>query len=361
MSVSKDSVRGTWTVYVRYTDWQGCRREKRKRGFVTKRAAQEFERQFLLQKSRDISMKFSQFVQIYLEDVGPRLRANTLHVRENMIRTKILPFFGNRSLSGITATDVIQWQNQLLTARNPSGKPYSQTYLRTIQNLLSAIFHHACRFYDLPRNPCDQIPKIGKGKAKEMMFWTREEYLKFSAAVRGRPVVFYAFELLYWCGLREGELLALRRQDVDLTMRQLSVCRSLQRIRGKDVITEPKTEKSIRTIELPDFLCEELEEYFSMLYDCQPESRLFEGINKFTLHREMDRGAAEAGVKRIRIHDLRHSHVAYLIEKGFSPMEIAARLGHESISVTYQYAHLYPSKQRFLADRIQEEEAGDRQ
>lgn len=70
------------------------------------------------------------------------------------------------------------------------------------------------------------------------------------------------------------------------------------------------------------------------------------------MHHEMSRGCKESGVKRIRIHDLRHSHVAYLIELGFSPVEIAERLGHESISVTYTYSHLYPSKQKSLADKL---------
>ena len=75
-------------------------------------------------------------------------------------------------------------------------------------------------------------------------------------------------------------------------------------------------------------------------------------ISKSYLHHEMDRGAKQAGVKRIRIHDLRHSHVSLLIEMGFSALAIADRLGHESIDVTYRYAHLFPSKQKDMADRL---------
>ena len=71
----------------------------------------------------------------------------------------------------------------------------------------------------------------------------------------------------------------------------------------------------------------------------------------------MDRGCKESGVKRIRIHDLRHSHVAHLIELGFSPVAIAERLGHKGISITYMYAHLYPSKQYELADKLSEDRA----
>ena len=87
-------------------------------------------------------------------------------------------------------------------------------------------------------------------------------------------------------------------------------------------------------------------------------------MTKHYLHHEMDRGAKEAGVKRIRIHDLRHSHVSLLIEMGFSALAIADRVGHESIDITYKYAHLFPSKQKEMAQRLdiertEERKAGD--
>ena len=123
---------------------------------------------------------------------------------------------------------------------------------------------------------------------------------------------------------------------------------------GKDYITSPKTEKSNRVIELPEFLCRELEDYFGMLYKPDSNTRLF-AFSKSYLHHEMDRGAKAAGVKRIRIHDLRHSHVAHCIELGFSPVAIAERMGHEGINITFNYAHLYPSKQKALADKLNED------
>ena len=75
-------------------------------------------------------------------------------------------------------------------------------------------------------------------------------------------------------------------------------------------------------------------------------------MTKSYLHHEMDRGAKEAGVKRIRIHDLRHSHVSLLIEMGFSALAIADRVGHESVDITYKYAHLFPSKQQEMAQKL---------
>lgn len=192
---------------------------------------------------------------------------------------------------------------------------------------------------------------MGKKKNREMLFWTKDEYLKFAEAMMDRPMSYYAFEMLYWCGLREGELLALTPADFDFEKRTVSINKSFQHLNGRDLITTPKTEKSNRTILLPKFLADEMQDYLKMLYDVGMEDRMFP-VTKSYLHREMDRGSKEAGVKRIRIHDIRHSHVSYLIDLGFSATAIADRVGHESIEITYNYAHLFPSKQTEMADKM---------
>lgn len=192
---------------------------------------------------------------------------------------------------------------------------------------------------------------MGKKKNREMLFWTKEEYLKFADAMMDKPMSYYAFEMLYWTGIREGELLALTSADFDFEKRTVTINKSFQHLNGRDIITSPKTEKSNRTIQLPKFLCDEIQDYLKMLYDVGLEDRVFP-ITKSYLHREMDRGAKEAGVKRIHIHDIRHSHVSLLIDMGFSATAIADRVGHESIDITYNYAHLFPSKQAEMADKL---------
>ncbi|WP_444876564.1 site-specific integrase [Bacteroides heparinolyticus] len=192
---------------------------------------------------------------------------------------------------------------------------------------------------------------MGKKKNREMLFWTKEEYLKFADAMMDKPLSYYAFEMLYWTGIREGELLALTPADFDFEKRTVTINKSFQHLNGRDIITSPKTEKSNRTIQLPKFLCDEMQDYLKMLYDVGLEDRMFP-VTKSYLHREMDRGAKEAGVKRIRIHDIRHSHVSLLIDMGFSATAIADRVGHESIDITYNYAHLFPSKQAEMADKL---------
>ena len=127
-----------------------------------------------------------------------------------------------------------------------------------------------------------------------------------------------------------------------------------QRLNGQDLITTPKTEKSNRVITMPQFLAEEIQDYIKMLYGIGPDDRMFT-ITKSYLHREMDRGAKEAGIPRIRIHDIRHSAVSLLIDMGFSATAIADRVGHESIDITYRYAHLFPTKQTEMADKLNQE------
>ena len=231
------------------------------------------------------------------------------------------------------------------------SKPYSPVYLKTIHNQLSAIFNHAVRYYNLKENPCQKAGSMGKKKNREMLFWTKEEYLKFADAMMDKPMSYYAFEMLYWTGIREGELLALTPADFDFEKRTVTINKSFQHLNGRDIITSPKTEKSNRTIQMPKFLCDEMQDYLKMLYDVGLEDRMFP-VTKSYLHREMDRGAKEAGVKRIRIHDIRHSHVSLLIDMGFSATAIADRVGHESIDITYNYAHLFPSKQAEMADKL---------
>ena len=166
-----------------------------------------------------------------------------------------------------------------------------------------------------------------------------------------KPISFYAFEMLYWCGLRLGELLALTSEDFDFDKKVVRITKSYQRIESEDIITDPKTPKSIRNIQMPDFLVEEMKDYIDSLYEVDDDARIFP-ITKSYLHHEMRRGSEKAGVKKIRIHDLRHSHVSLLIDMGFSAVAIANRVGHESIDITYRYAHLFPTTQHAMADQL---------
>ena len=357
MAAFKNKANGTWYVQVRYTDWKGERQQKLNRGFATKKEAQAWEREFLMQKQADVNMTFESFAQLYEKDMKPKLKLNTWLTKESIIQKKILPYFGKRKLSEITAKDVMDWQNAIRGLTDAKGKPYSPTYLKTVHNQLSALFNHAVRYYGLQINTAAKAGNMGVEERREMLFWTKEEYLKFADAMMDKPLSYYAFEMLYWCGIREGELLALTPTDFDFEAGTVSISKSYQRLKGKDVITTPKTKKSNRVIKMPKFLCGEMEDYLKMFYSTGANERIFP-VSKHYLHHEMDRGAKAAGVKRIRIHDLRHSHISLLIDMGFTALAIADRVGHESIDITYRYAHLFPTRQTEMADKLDFERMG---
>ena len=182
MAAYKDEQRGTWYVSFHYYDWTGKNCRKVKRGFKTKREATEWERHFCMKEAADLDMTFEEFVQAYTRDMKPKLKHNTWLTK-----------------------DIIQWQNEQISYRDEKGKPYAPTYLKTLQSELSALFNHAVRFYELKSNPVVKAGPLGKGKAEEMLFWTKEEYLKFIETVKDKPYSYHAFQILYWCGLGVGD------------------------------------------------------------------------------------------------------------------------------------------------------------
>jgi len=349
MAVYKEG--NKWRVVFRYTNFKGERKQTSKRGFATKREAVAWEHEAMLKTESKLDMTFESFWELYKQDRQARLKETTWETKKHMVETKILPYFKDRPITAIEAKDVIAWQNELLAFRYENGTGYSSTYLKTIHAQLSSIFNHAVRFYHLGTNPAKLAGCIGMEEHKEMQFWTQEEYLQFSEAMMEKPLSYYAFEILYWCGLRMGEMLALTPEDFDFEKKTITINKSYQRLKGRDLITTPKTPKSNRVITMPDFLSDEMQDYLAMLYRVKPTERIFP-VTKSYLHHEMDRGCNETGVKPIRIHDLRHSHISLLIELGFTALAIAERVGHESIDITYNYAHLFPTKQSEMANKL---------
>ena len=233
MAEYKDEQRGTWYVSFHYYDWTGKNCRKVKRGFKTKREATEWERHFRMKEAADLDMTFEEFVQAYTRDMKPKLKHNTWLTKEHILRAKLLPYFKDKKMRDIRPKDIIQWQNEQISYRDEKGKPYAPTYLKTLQSELSALFNHAVRFYELKSNPVVKAGPLGKGKAEEMLFWTKEEYLKFIEAVKDKPYSYHAFQILYWCGLRIGELLALMPQDIDFDNKVIRITKSYQRLEGE--------------------------------------------------------------------------------------------------------------------------------
>lgn len=353
MAVYKEE-KGTWRVIYRYTDWTGEKKQSSKRGFTTKREAQAWEREQHQKLTSNLDMTFASFAEHYKEDKQNRLKENTWRTKEYVIRDKFIPFFGKKRMSEITPKNIRTWQNTMIEYRNDKSKAYSPVYLRSLNKQLAAMFNHAVKFYGLHKSPLANVETMGKSKGEEMEVWTKEEYLKFSDVMMDKPISYYAFQCLYWLGLRSGELLALSKSDFNFEKGTVSITKSYQRFDKRDVITDPKTPKSIRVIKMPNFLNMEMQDYLKSLYKTSNDARIFP-VTRSYLHAEMTRGSKLAEVKRISLHEIRHSAVSLLIDMGFTALAIADRVGHEAIDITYRYAHLFPTTQNEMADKLNEE------
>lgn len=346
MPVYKDKNSNDYYVSCYYTTINGQSKRKVKRGFSTKKEAKEWEHSFLLASKADMGMKVSDFIEIYFNDKKNDLKERTIKNKRYMMDCYVVPFFGNMKMNEIKPATIIAWQNEMYE------KGFKPTYLRMIQNQVTALFTHATRIYNLKDNPCSKVKKMGKSDADEMSFWTKDEYDKFIATFEEGSMYHTFFELLFWTGCREGEALAITKNDINFDSNQLSITKTYYRTDRKDIITAPKTEQSIRTIELPQFLTDEIKLYLKTLYKYPNDRRIFPVVAEAVQH-VMRRHIEKAGVKKIRVHDMRHSHVAYLINQGVQPLIIKERLGHKDIQITLNtYGHLYPSKQRELADML---------
>jgi integrase len=336
-----------WKATFRYTDWTGKRVLKKKEGFDKKGDAQEFEREFLLKNSRSCDMSFSSLVELYRDDAEHRVREGTQDTQNSIIDKWLLPYFGELQVNEIDAVTIRNWQNEVMSAINPrTGKKYADTYIRSMNSRLSAILNYAVMFYNLKANPCRPAGYMGKKKAGKMKFWTLDEFNQAMAHVSnwGFRV---AFQIMYWLGLREGECLALQPADI-LPTKVTRIEKTHHRRKGEDTNGPPKTENSYRDTSMPDFLYDEVLRYIDALYDIDAHDRIFY-FQKGTLGRALTEAANAAGVKRIRIHDLRHSHAALLVELGYSIVAVAERLGDTVEVAMSTYSHLYPNKMEQVA------------
>lgn len=131
MPIYKDKVKGTWYVSCYYENWKGETERKMKRGFRTRKEAQEWEYTFKLQKSKDLDMLFKDFVDIYKQDIRSRVKLSAWTTKETIIAVKILPYFGTKKMNDIKTSDVIAWQNEMMAFKQQNGEVYSKCYLKT--------------------------------------------------------------------------------------------------------------------------------------------------------------------------------------------------------------------------------------
>lgn len=343
MPAYKDKERNTWYASFYYTDFQGERKKKTKRGFKRQKDALEFEREFLNSSKVDVNITFDTLVSLYLDDMSTRLKQSTMENKKYLIYNRIMPFFEKLNISDITPVHIRKWQNELLKS------DYSQTYLKTINNQIVAIFNYAKKYYNLDSNPAHIAGTIGKKDADKMEFWTLEEFKTFiDYETKEEPKL--AINILFWSGIRLGELLALTPNDIYDNI--IDINKSYIRLNNEDIISEPKTQKSIRKVLIPTFLYNDIQKYIKKLFKIERNDRIFQFAKSY-LGKEINRCCKLSGVKRIRVHDLRHSHASLLVNMDINILTISERLGHEKVDTTWNtYSHLYPNKQVEVAQKL---------
>ena len=315
MAAYKDEERGTWYVSFYYEDWTGAKKRKVKRGFRTKKEALNFEAEYKRTAKADMDMTMGEFVEVYFRDKSQSLKDRSIKNKRDTMNAQLLPYFKDRPMNSITPAEIIQWQNTIIE------KGYSDDYLKTIQNQMTALFNHAKNIYNLADNPCDKVKRMGKTSKKKMKFWTIEEYRQFMTGIEPGSKYYVLFELLFWTGAREGEALSITPADIDFERNLLHINKTYYRMHGEDVITSPKTEESNRTISIPEFLKKEIQDYISRLYELPEDERIFPMVHEAVQHK-LKQVVQKTGVKKIRVHDIRHSHAAFLINKGVQPLMI---------------------------------------
>lgn len=345
MTVYKDGKTNKWYCKFYYTDYEGNTQQKKKSGFRFKKEAQEWESDFLSSKQFEPDISFGSFLEIYKRDRYPQIRKSSVQKKDYRFK-RILPYFENIKINEITNKDIANWQNEMIK----SG--FRSSYITSVQSELSAVLNHAVKFYGLRNNPCKVVgyAKVPDEIPTKMRYWTYEQYLKAIENITDLKSK-TAINLLYWTGMRKGELYALTWDKLDLDNKTILIDRSLQRLKGESIVTMTKTYES-RLIKLPDTTIEQLKEYKEHCYDANPNDYIFEWEKRF-IENGIKQAHKSAGVPSIHVHGLRHSHASFLISQGVNVVLVAKRLGHKDITMTLNtYSHFFPTDERNLIDDI---------
>ncbi|MEC3158961.1 site-specific integrase [Bacillus thuringiensis] len=341
MVIYKDEQRGTYYFVTRIRQFDGTLKQVKRRGFKTKKEAREAEAKMLVEKETTSSLTFSQAADSYFNWYSQRRKQSSIETIKNVIYNHLVIEFGNLKVDQIIPKHVMNYQNKIINK-------YSAKHLKKIHAVLSAIFNFSIKFHGLTNNPAKITGNFEKESNIRMNFWEFEEFKQFILAVDD-PLYKTFFSVLYYSGARKGELMALTWSDINFDEKTINI----NKTEYNRQVTEPKTKASNRIIMLPSFIMD-------MLHDIKKTAALnapvkndyvvfgefYNSISSSTLRQKFIKYVKIAQVKKIVLHEFRHSHASYLINKGVSPLIVAQRLGHSDVATTLNtYSHLYPSKQ----------------
>lgn len=350
---------GKYYFYVRYLDLKG--NTKQKRGFNNKwkslKEAKKAEDEFLRTigfKPHNSIKNYGDLFKLYIEHRSKLDKQSTLLTADYLHKEHILPTFELVKIEDITPSRIESWQERLFKTE------YKNSYLKQIQSHFKRVLQFGKVYDYIAENPFYRpFIKRKETTVKLLNFYTLDEYNQFISVID--DIQFKAlFDTLYWCGLRKGEAMALKVKDIDFQKRLINVYKTYDQRHKKE--TTPKNKNGFRDIVLTDRVYNsllELHEYNKQFIDYSDESYLFgiiAPITSSTLDRRNREYSDTAKMKRIRIHDFRHSHASFLINRKFSPFEIAKRLGHTVQELTETYSHWFIESQHDMVNEIDSNE-----
>lgn len=360
-NIKKDGLQ-KYRVRINYTDALGKPRQIDRVAYGSD-AAKTLEMQLTAKlNSRELSPKITvqQLFEEYIAAKRNEVRETSLDKSIRILKKNVIPNFQNTKLDNLSVPMVQNWKQEI------SEQGLSITTRKNIYGEFRAMINYAVKMEYISKNP---VTIAGNFKAplepeKEMLFYTPEEFRRFIAAAKESAEqaeacgsiyewnYFVFFNIAFYMGMRKGEINAL--QWTDIKEGYINVTKSVaQKLKGGDRFTPPKNKFSIRTIQIPKPLCVILEQhrercrttienFTDEMYICGSERP----IRDTSIEKKNKLFAEQAGVKRIRIHDFRHSHASLLANEGINIQEIARRLGHSNISMTWNtYSHLYPREE----------------
>lgn len=358
MPVYKDKERGTWYYQINYTDINGEYKQKRKSGFATRAEAKnaEYLATIELDHSSATELTFKELAHHYFDFIEKRVKESSYITKVNAINLHIMPFFEKMKVRSITSKDIIAWQKEM------NSKDFSHEYLSKIYNNLSAILNHA-KHYGIADNPCKLVGNFKKVETikEEVNFWTLPEFNQFIMKVIEDNIYYTFFLFLYYMGTRKGEAMALKWKDINLKTGIADIHKTVteKTTEGGWKVTSPKNVQSNRKILMPKALQKQMIDYYNYCSDFENfnDNCFVFGVSRplasTTITRKFDEYIKQANVKRIKVHDLRHSHASLLINHGANILIVSQRLGHKDVNETLNtYSHMFPNKEKEVVELI---------
>lgn len=355
MAIYKDEKRGTWYYQTRVEYVDGTKAQKKKRGFKTKKEAKIAEALAIEEASHQMPggkkavTTFEDVAKDYMEWHAARHKASTTVKIESVFNAHFIPQFGEREISKIKPGDIMDYQTVLI------GK-YSGRYVSMMHAVLSNLFKYAVTKEYIKENPAKIAGSPQVSKPKMVNYWTLEEFQDFISHVDDR--MYHAlFMTLYYSGLRKGELRALTWADLDFKDNVITVSKT----NYKGHIQTPKTSAGFRKVPMPEHVMKLLKKLRiqrnpSPTLDHVVFGEFHDAIGETTLSRWFKKYLDQSGVKKIRMHDIRHSHASYLIDRNVPVSVVAARLGHGDVAMTLNvYSHMFPSKEKEAVSAMEDD------